>query len=120
MSAPQAVPQCGRARVEPVDRSLQTDARAEPARPDVGTASGASVRTRPRSSAGVGGAAGAALFDPVDDGAAACLEALLDAAEALVDAAPAGADQVDEEREVVDPPVPLGEQVALEPLESPD
>src|SRR5439155_4344934 len=78
-------------------------------------------RTNPlRGSAGVGGAAGAALFDAVDDGAAASFEALLDAAESLVDPAPAGADQVDEEREVVDPAVPLGEQVALEPLEPPN
>ena len=48
------------------------------------------------------------------------LEALLDAGEPLVDAAPAGGDEVDEEREVVDARVPLGEQVALEPLEPAD
>src|SRR5437868_12696833 len=64
--------------------------------------------------------AGVALFHAVDDGAAARLEALLDPAQAVVDPAPAGADQVDEEGEVVDPAVPLGEQVALEPLEPPD
>ncbi len=52
--------------------------------------------------------------------AAALLEALLDAGEPLVDAAPAGGDEVDEEREVVDAGVPLGEHVALEPLEPAD
>ena len=45
---------------------------------------------------------------------------MLDAGEPLVDASPAGGDEVDEEREVVDAGVPLGEQVALQPLEPAD
>ncbi len=45
---------------------------------------------------------------------------MLDAGEPLVDAAPAGGDEVDEEREVVDAGVPLGEQVAFQPLEPAD
>ena len=44
----------------------------------------------------------------------------LESREPRVDAAPAGADEVDEEREVVDARMPLGEQIALEPLEPPD
>jgi len=59
-------------------------------------------------------------LDAVDDGAAALLEALLDAREPLVDTAPAGGDEVDEEREVVDAGMALGEHVAFQPLEPPD
>ena len=59
-------------------------------------------------------------LDAVDHGAGALFEALLDAGEPLVDAAPAGRDEVDEEREVIDAGVPLGEQVALQPLEPAD
>ena len=44
----------------------------------------------------------------------------LEPLEPRVDAPPAGADEVDEEREVVDARVTLGEEVALEPLEPPD
>ena len=44
----------------------------------------------------------------------------LDLLQAGVDALPAGRDEVDEEREVVDTRVALGEQVALEPLEPAD
>ena len=44
----------------------------------------------------------------------------LEAREARVDTAPARADEVDEEREVVDTRVPLGEEVALDPLEAAD
>jgi S-adenosylmethionine:tRNA ribosyltransferase-isomerase len=43
--------------------------------------------------------------------------ARLDACEPLVDAAPARCDEVDEEREVVDARMPLGEEVALDALE---
>ena len=35
-----------------------------------------------------------------------------------VNTMPPGADELDQEREIVDPRVPLGEQVTLEPLES--
>ena len=45
---------------------------------------------------------------------------LLEPLEPRVDAAPARADEVDEEREVVDACVPLGEEVALEALEPAD
>ncbi len=44
----------------------------------------------------------------------------LETLEPGIDATPAGADEVDEEREVVDPRVALREEVALEPLEPPD
>jgi S-adenosylmethionine:tRNA ribosyltransferase-isomerase len=46
--------------------------------------------------------------------------ALLEAFQAPVHATPAGADEVDEEREIVHPGMALGEQVAFEPLEPPD
>ena len=63
--------------------------------------------------------AGLTLLEAVDDGAVA-LSALLELREALLDAPPAGGDEVDEEREVVDARVPLGEEVALDPLEPAD
>ena len=44
----------------------------------------------------------------------------LDALEPVADAPPARRDEVDQQREVVDARVPLGEDVALEPLEPPD
>ena len=44
----------------------------------------------------------------------------LESREPRVDSAPAGADEVDEKREVVDASMPLGEQVALESLEASD
>jgi hypothetical protein len=58
-----------------------------------------------------------------DDGPAAVavarlLELTLEARQALVDALPAGRDQIDEKGEVVDPRVPFGEQVVLQPFES--
>ena len=40
--------------------------------------------------------------------------------EPRIDAAPAGAHEIDEQREVVHPCMPLGEELALEPLEPPD
>ena len=58
-------------------------------------------------------------FDAVDDGAA-LLEAVLDARQPLVDPAPPRRDEIDEQREIVDAGVPLGEHVALEPLEPAD
>ncbi len=45
---------------------------------------------------------------------------MLEAGQALIDALPARSDQVDQKRQVVDPRVPFGEQVAVEPLEPPD
>jgi S-adenosylmethionine:tRNA ribosyltransferase-isomerase len=48
------------------------------------------------------------------------LLAALEPVEPRVDAAPARADEVDEEREIVDAGVTLGEELAFEPLESPD
>ena len=50
-----------------------------------------------------------------------CLRVALvafEACEPRVDATPAGADEVDEKREVVDARVALGEEIALDPLES--
>jgi S-adenosylmethionine:tRNA ribosyltransferase-isomerase len=44
----------------------------------------------------------------------------LESGEPRIHAAPAGAHELDEEREVVDPRMTLGEQVALEPFESAD
>ncbi len=44
----------------------------------------------------------------------------LEPRESRIDAPPAGADEVDEEGEVVHARMPLGQKVALEPLESPD
>ena len=49
-------------------------------------------------------------------GGEAC--AALEALEAFVDTTPARADEVDEKCEVVDTCVPLGEEVALDPLDS--
>jgi S-adenosylmethionine:tRNA ribosyltransferase-isomerase len=45
---------------------------------------------------------------------------VLESCEPRIDAAPAGADEVDEEREIVDPCVTLGEEIALETLEPSD
>jgi S-adenosylmethionine:tRNA ribosyltransferase-isomerase len=44
----------------------------------------------------------------------------LEPCEPRIHAAPAGAHEVDEEREVVDACMPLGQQIALEPFEPPD
>ena len=61
---------------------------------------------------------GPVLADPVDLRAALLpLDARLDAGEPLVDAAPPGGDEIDEQGEVVDARVPLGEEVALDALE---
>jgi S-adenosylmethionine:tRNA ribosyltransferase-isomerase len=61
------------------------------------------------------------LPDPVDRCAALLLfEARLDTGEPLVDAAPPGGDEVDEQGEVVDACMPLGEQVAFDALEPAD
>jgi len=61
------------------------------------------------------------LSDPVDRRAASLLlDARLDAGEPLVDSAPAGGDEIDEQCEVVDACVPLGEQVALDTLKAAD
>jgi S-adenosylmethionine:tRNA ribosyltransferase-isomerase len=58
------------------------------------------------------------LSDPVDRRAAFLLrDARLDAAEPLVDAAPPGGDEIDEQGEVVDARVTLGEKVAFDTLE---
>ena len=55
-----------------------------------------------------------------DDVRARLVELALDPVEALVHRAPLARDQLDEEREVVDAGVALGEQVGLEPLEPAD
>jgi hypothetical protein len=65
-------------------------------------------------------AAGAAVFDPVDDRAFVGAERPLESGQPLVDPFPARGDQVDQKGEVVDPGVPLAEHVALEPLEPSD
>jgi S-adenosylmethionine:tRNA ribosyltransferase-isomerase len=58
------------------------------------------------------------LADAVHGGAALLVgDARLDAREPLVDTAPARRDEIDEEREVVDARVPLGEEVSLDALE---
>ena len=59
------------------------------------------------------------VFEAVHDRAVA-LEAFLEMREPLLDAAPAGGHEVDEKPEVVDARVPLGEQVALDPLQAAD
>src|SRR4029453_1852924 len=64
--------------------------------------------------------AGFALFEPVDLGAAAGVELALDARQADVDAAPTRGDEIDEQGQVVDSCVPLGQEVVLEPLQAPD
>ena len=46
--------------------------------------------------------------------------ALLESSQSRVDSLPPGAHEVDEQREVVDPGMPFGEQFALQPLEPPD
>ena len=68
-----------------------------------------------------------AVFHPVHDGTAALLQALLEPAEErfhardpCVDALPAGRDQVDQEREIVDTRVAVGQQIAVDPFELPD
>ena len=67
------------------------------------------------------GRVGAAVFHPIDDRASAFLHVLLepsddrlDPSQSRVDALPAGGDEVDEQRQVVDAGVSLGEEVALE------
>jgi S-adenosylmethionine:tRNA ribosyltransferase-isomerase len=61
------------------------------------------------------------LADPIHRRAALLLlDARLDTDEPLVDSAPAGRDEVDEQSEVVDARVALGEEVAFDPLESAD
>jgi S-adenosylmethionine:tRNA ribosyltransferase-isomerase len=62
-----------------------------------------------------------ALFDAVHRcDAALFLEGLFDAGEPLVDSAPAGGDEIDEQGEIVDAGVPLGEEIAFDALEAPD
>ncbi len=53
-------------------------------------------------------------------GCGALVDGVLDALEPVADALPAGRDEVDEQGEVVDARMPLGEDVALEPLEPAD
>ena len=60
------------------------------------------------------------LADAVDRRAALLLDARLDAGEPLVDSAPAGGDEVDEQGEVVDACVALGQEVAFDALEPAD
>ena len=67
-----------------------------------------------------GWSAGLALVDPVDLGAAVRLELPLHPSEPLVDAVPARRDEVDEQGQVIDASVPLGEEVVLEPLQAAD
>ena len=60
------------------------------------------------------------LLEPVDDRAAPRLDRSFHPLETVVDALPARADEVDEQCEIVDARVALGEQVAFEPLEAAD
>ena len=64
-------------------------------------------------------AGGLTLAEAVDDGVIA-RQAALELRQALFDAPPARRDEVDEQREVVDARVPLGEDVSLDPLEPAD
>ena len=64
--------------------------------------------------------ASSAIRGPQRDDVRPRRERVLDPVEALVEPAPLAGDQVDEQGEVVDPRVPLGEQVGLEPLETAD
>src|SRR5207253_9486091 len=91
-----------------------------PISPETSCSRGLTSHRRGNALAELGAAAGAALFDPVDDRAAARLQAALEAREAVVDALPARADEIDEERQVVDAAVAFREQVALEPFEATD
>src|SRR4029079_1050539 len=59
------------------------------------------------------------LVEAVDDGSAAG-QSLLELRQPLLDAPPAGGDEIDEQGEVVDARVPLGEDVSLDPLEPAD
>jgi S-adenosylmethionine:tRNA ribosyltransferase-isomerase len=70
---------------------------------------------------------GPAVLDPVDDRAAALLQAFLeprdhrlDAGDPCVDALPPGRDQIDEQCEVVDARVAIGERIRLERFHPPD
>src|SRR6266498_3065470 len=47
------------------------------------------------------------------------VERLFDLREAVVHRLPTGGDEVDEQRQVVDARMPLGEQIAFEPFEAP-
>ncbi len=60
------------------------------------------------------------FLKPVDDGAALGFDRVFHPLETVVDALPARADEVDEQCEIVDARVALGEQVAFEPLEAAD
>ena len=59
------------------------------------------------------------LVEAIDDGAVA-RQPLLELRQPLLDAPPARGDEVDEQGEVVDARVPLGEDVSLDPLEPAD
>ena len=59
------------------------------------------------------------LVEAVDDRAIAC-QSLLELRQPLLDASPPGGDEVDEEGEVVDAGMPLGEDVAFDSLEPAD
>ena len=59
------------------------------------------------------------VLKAVDDRAVP-LETFLELSQPLFDAAPTGRDEVNEETEVVDTRMPLGEEVALDPLEATD
>ena len=63
--------------------------------------------------------AGLTLAEAVDN-AAVARQSLLELREPLLDAAAAGGDEIDEQREVVDARVPLGEDVSLDPLKPAD
>ena len=73
-----------------------------------------------QSSAARGRGSTAGVRDAERTTSCAVLERALDPVEALVHRAPLARDQVDEEREVVDARVALGEQVGLEPLDPAD
>ncbi len=59
------------------------------------------------------------LFDPVDRRALDD-QALLEPCKAVVDTSPTRGDEVDQQREIIYACVALGQQIAFEPLESPD
>ena len=63
---------------------------------------------------------GAALLHAVHDRAGLVAELVLDPRQALVDARQPARDELDEECKIVDACVPLGEEVALDPLEPAD
>jgi len=59
------------------------------------------------------------VFEAIHDSTVP-LESFLEPGHSVFDAAPAGGDEIDEKPEVVDPRMPLGEEIAFDPLQAAD